>query len=83
MLCCEPLEGKESLLFNFASKSTAHDLFILMLKEVQSRDDALLVGHLGVFCNNLPRQVKSALGNKFHVEFSQVTSSLKPSGQRE
>lgn len=54
-----------------------------MLKEVEDRDDVLLFEHLGMFCKHLPRQIKSIWGNTFHAEFSQVTSTLRPPGQRE
>lgn len=44
-------------LFIFVSKSPAHKLFMLMLREVEKSDDILLVDHLRVFCKNLPRQI--------------------------
>ena len=48
ILLCELLEDRESLLFIFPSKPSAHNLFILILEEIQNRDDVLLVERFGV-----------------------------------
>ena len=54
-----------------------------MLKEVQDRYGVLLAEHFRSVLQTCSKANEEYLGDAFHEEFSQVTSSLRPPGQRE